>query len=360
MALIIALAVHVFAFGLREAEDGVQSAGDGGEARVSIQAASASTAAMVEDWERPPEVATETALAQPTDLDATQPRPPTLSDVAQPERVQPPELTTSPSEVAPPDAVAQTAPTIPKPDVAAAPELPDATALELPSAPQTKTLAALPTPSAPRVEAPSRPDLAPPPTPQSPQIDTSSAPIPLLDNSGNVQRSLRPQQKPQSEQARAAAQAAEAKSQAARAPAPAPTPRATQPAPSSRASNQQRASGSGNTQNAGNNQRAQVATLSSSQRASLMRQWGAKVRARVERNQRYPSRARGASGRVVVRISVSGSGGLAGVSVVRSSGNSLIDKAAVDAVRRARSFARAPEGLGNGPHVFDIPMSFSG
>ncbi len=49
-------------------------------------------------------------------------------------------------------------------------------------------------------------------------------------------------------------------------------------------------------------------------------------------------------GTAVVSFTISASGGLAGVQVAQSSGNAAIDKAAVDAVRRAGNFGPPPDG----------------
>ncbi|GAB1362320.1 hypothetical protein MASR1M32_15560 [Rhodobacter sp.] len=49
-------------------------------------------------------------------------------------------------------------------------------------------------------------------------------------------------------------------------------------------------------------------------------------------------------GTTVVSFTISASGGLAGVQVAQSSGNAAIDKAAVDAVRRAGNFGPPPDG----------------
>lgn len=348
----LALMFHLAVFGWRAPEEGVQSAGDGGDAQVSIEASSASVAAMVTEWETPPDVVLEVPVAQPVPPDLTAPTTPTPPEAQPLERAQPPALTATPSVTAPPDVVSQPAPQIPQPDVATPP---DFMALSLPTAPVSPGLAALPpADELERPDTPAAPALAPPPPPTSLQLDTASAPIPLLDGAGNVQRSPRPQAKPQTEEALEAAQAAEAKSQAARAPPPPPQQPATQSSAASRASNEQRSLGAGGNQNAGSSQQSQASTISSSQRASLMRSWGAQIRSRVARNQRSQRR----SGRVVVRISVSNSGQLAGVGVLSSSGNSALDNAAVATVRRARRFPAAPSGLGSGPHTFDIPLTF--
>ncbi|TQS71499.1 TonB family protein [Rhodobacteraceae bacterium] len=120
----------------------------------------------------------------------------------------------------------------------------------------------------------------------------------------------------------------------------------------------QRAAGQGNRGAQGQQGQAKAATVSKAQSANLQAQWGAQIRQRIERRKRYPSAARGASGRVVVRVSVTRSGQLAGVSLAQSSGNGAIDQAAVQAVQRAGRFPAAPSGLGGASYSFSLPMTF--
>ncbi|SNR69959.1 energy transducer TonB, partial [Puniceibacterium sediminis] len=81
-------------------------------------------------------------------------------------------------------------------------------------------------------------------------------------------------------------------------------------------------------------------------------------RTRVERLKRYPSRAGRASGTVVLWLKVTSSGTLAGVGISRSSGNALLDQAAISAVQKARMPA-APNGLTQGTHTFSLPIRFA-
>jgi protein TonB len=53
----LALGIHLGVAGIRSPQQGAASSGDGGEALVSLEASSASLSAMVEDWEKPPELA---------------------------------------------------------------------------------------------------------------------------------------------------------------------------------------------------------------------------------------------------------------------------------------------------------------
>jgi len=84
--------------------------------------------------------------------------------------------------------------------------------------------------------------------------------------------------------------------------------------------------------------RVGFATLSQSQRQSLLANWGASVRARIAR--RAP---RGVGkGRASLRITVSGSGQILGVSLQRASGNTELGRLALADVRKAGRFVKTP------------------
>jgi periplasmic protein TonB len=86
--------------------------------------------------------------------------------------------------------------------------------------------------------------------------------------------------------------------------------------------------------------------------------YNGKVRAKLARAKRYPSSARRekAQGTVTVRFVVSGNGSASGVSIVRSSGFTVLDNAAIDAVRRAAPFPDTPDG---GSKPFVIPIDYT-
>jgi protein TonB len=74
---------------------------------------------------------------------------------------------------------------------------------------------------------------------------------------------------------------------------------------------------------------------------------------------RYPESARRAKqeGRVMVRASVSAEGRVQSVRVQRSSGHSVLDRAALDAVRRWRFVPRQVNGQAS-PGEVDVPVNF--
>jgi len=118
----------------------------------------------------------------------------------------------------------------------------------------------------------------------------------------------------------------------------------------------QKAKGGATGRNAGVKKKQKNASLSKAARQSLMARWGASIRNRVERRKRYPSGTT-ASGTTVLRITISRSGRIQGVSVVKSSGARRLDQAAIRAVKRAR-YSAAPKGLTAAQYKFNLPVAF--
>lgn len=85
--------------------------------------------------------------------------------------------------------------------------------------------------------------------------------------------------------------------------------------------------------------------------------YAGKVRRKIQRSVRMP---RNVSRRsvVTVRFSVTSSGGLASVRIVRGSGSSEIDARALDAVRRAAPFPKFPRGTNRKSWQFTVPLEF--
>lgn len=291
----LAIAAHLLFMADFRTQDGLQSGGVGGAALITLAAAPPQIETMVEAWDRPPE----TAVAQ------TMPKAPAEPDVAPPPPVNsfdaPPAL---PGAVALPSNPVNT-PQLPQFD-SATPE-PPVSDLAVKSSPRPKTR---PDPSRKAIEKPE-------PTPKpAQQAQTKKEPEPKRDvkKAGKAQKAT-------------AGRAA------------------------------QKAAGSGGSSNAGNAGKAKTATLSKGQQQRLISAWGGRIRAKIERSKRYPRGVRN-RGRVVLRLAISPSGAVRGVSVARSSGNSALDKAAVAAVRRAGRMPRAPKGLKNASYSFNLPIAF--
>jgi protein TonB len=80
----------------------------------------------------------------------------------------------------------------------------------------------------------------------------------------------------------------------------------------------------------------------SSRNSDAMPNWIAQVSAKIQRNKRYPSEARGDLGVVHVRFSVDRQGGIHSVRLVKSSGSGVLDKDALALVQRAEPLPPPP------------------
>lgn len=116
----------------------------------------------------------------------------------------------------------------------------------------------------------------------------------------------------------------------------------------------QRAAGSGGSPQAGAGTQ-ETATASSGQQAKLQAIWGAKIRARIERNKRFPRGTRQA-GDVTLELTVGRDGALMNYRVQKSSGAPALDEAAMGAVARAKRFPKAPKELPGNSFRFRVVM----
>ncbi|MBO6885069.1 MAG: TonB family protein [Marivita sp.] len=310
-------ALHAATLLLAPVPGGGSSGGDGGTADVTLQAATSTLAAMVQDWDRPPEVSTAPALLQPE----ASPAPDRPTAEARPDRR--PQQTALAAPSAPSDRP-QVETRLPAPPVPlAAPEpdalaLPDAGNTGLPNLPRALTASRL---ASPQLAAP--PDIAQ----AEPYVDTSPA-----ESRTAPVASLRPER-------------------AATRPAPEPTPQSA-PRPAQTA----KSSGSTSTTTKAATRAAPVASgPSKAQLARLEQQWGAQITSALRRAHRPP---RGTVGTVKLVIAITPSGQVAGVSLAASSGNSRLDQAALAAVQRAR-FPRAPQGLTKSSYRFSQRLTVS-
>lgn len=90
--------------------------------------------------------------------------------------------------------------------------------------------------------------------------------------------------------------------------------------------------------------------------ASQMASWQNQVQRRLNNAKRYPRSAGRATGTAMVSFTITASGGLAGVSLSRSSGNAVLDQAAIDAVNRAAPFPPVPTGASKS---LAVPVDFT-
>ncbi|MBY6048461.1 energy transducer TonB [Vannielia litorea] len=348
----VAVLLHIaIAFALPKPEGGAMTGGEGGEDAASITAASATTAAMVEEWERPPELEEPVSQAQPEPVEpeTTPPEMAALSETLPP--------TEAPQQVQPDAAEAapqmDTEPVLQESPVSPSVEVPPAAMApaQLPATPDLPQVAALPETMRPTL--PEQPRATPPAPAEVPDIDTANAEPQQPKTAPD--RSIRPRKMPQRPEPPVAE-------------APKPEPKRTAQPARKQATQQARpaqetaparagakSAGSGGSSQAGIAKNAGARQLSASQKQNLMAQWGAQIRSRIERRKRSP----GGRGRVVMRISVAASGQVTGVGIVRSSGNARLDRAALQAVRSAGRMPRAPKQLGGGTQSFNLPMDFN-
>lgn len=99
-----------------------------------------------------------------------------------------------------------------------------------------------------------------------------------------------------------------------------------------------------------------VKAASKGEAKALKADWGAKVRARINRK----VGAAKAAGTVKVRLSLSPSGALLAAGIAQSSGQAALDAAALKAVKSAAPYPRAPKGLSDPTYSFTLPITFKG
>jgi len=86
--------------------------------------------------------------------------------------------------------------------------------------------------------------------------------------------------------------------------------------------------------------------------------WQSRVNAHLNRYKRYPAGER-AQGTASVRFTIDATGRVTGVSLVRSSGSSALDQAAVDMVRRASPVPAPPPAIARASMRLTVPVHFS-
>jgi protein TonB len=302
-------------------DGGSSDGGDRGAADVTLQAATPTLAAMVQDWDRAPEVSDVPEMAAPDA--AGVPQVP-AQDMPVARTVQPTAPTATPQTPDLPQAETR----LPAPATSLAQT--EAAALPLPDTSQSTAFAAPDARSEPRLTAPQRPDAAGA-TPSLPKVDTAPAANPTAPVA-----SLRPALRPDRPLRRTE---------------PAPRPQST-----SRPKQTAKGSGARQPATSATARKAPAASgPSKAQLASLQRQWGAQITSALRRAHRPP---RGLQGSVHLVISITPAGRVNAVSLAASSGNARLDQAALAAVKRAR-FPRAPDGLTSSSYRFSQRLTVS-
>lgn len=86
-------------------------------------------------------------------------------------------------------------------------------------------------------------------------------------------------------------------------------------------------------------------------------QWGREIYHKVSKTMRYP-RYSNDSGIVTLKILIAPTGKLLNVEVINSSGSPILNEAALKAVRRAGTFAKAPKALKDESYQFQLSLNF--
>lgn len=110
---------------------------------------------------------------------------------------------------------------------------------------------------------------------------------------------------------------------------------------------------------------ATPAPMSNSAAAKEARQsWGGQIRGEIDRQKRFPAAARsaGLQGKVRLALTVRGDGALLAVQLAASSGQPLLDEAALSAARAAAPFPPAPAKMGGArseSYTFRLALAFT-
>jgi len=87
--------------------------------------------------------------------------------------------------------------------------------------------------------------------------------------------------------------------------------------------------------------------------------YNALVFGHLQKFKRYPSAARGKSGTVVVRFVLNRSGDVVDSAVTKSSGNDMLDREAIEILRRASPFPAFPAAKPGAQDIYIAPVNFS-
>ncbi|SIT03898.1 TonB family C-terminal domain-containing protein [Roseivivax lentus] len=349
----LALGLHLGAFAWLEATGrvgGGTAGGAGGAEDVTVMPQTGEIAALVARWTAP--LARLEAIPGPVAPTATIGVAPQVPKAApapgtspQPDRLQPPETAPEGAPAMPEQTLRPRTLAVPDgaPAAIAAPTGSGETAPLLPATPAAPSRIALP-------QTPATPDMARDPVPEAATETARRPTLPVNPQARAPRLSARPALRPDGLAHEPAPARAEQRAQ--------PAPGAEPPTPPPAVQAGRTARGAGGT--AAPAQTANPAPAPGPSAAALRdarAQWGAAIRQAVARAQRYPRGSR-ATGRATVRLNVAPSGRLLSVALVASAGDPQLDRAALEAARRA-GLPRAPGVLQAASYAFDLPLSFA-
>ncbi len=90
-------------------------------------------------------------------------------------------------------------------------------------------------------------------------------------------------------------------------------------------------------------------------------QYALMIRTQIERSKHYPAKARrlGIAGTTILKFMISGKGDLLTIKIVKSSGEQILDKAALEAIEKAAPFPEAPPPFNQKKKImFTIAINF--
>jgi len=93
---------------------------------------------------------------------------------------------------------------------------------------------------------------------------------------------------------------------------------------------------------------------------AISREYTSRIRALIDQQKDYPVMARksGAEGTVYIRFVLARDGRLKRATVSRSSGRSILDRAAINAVNRVNRFPAVPESMEESELNFELPLAY--
>lgn len=370
--------LHVAAFAVTSPQtSGADGGGDQGAETITLAALPDGLSALVQDWETPPEIMSDTgAVTHPlTDLPVSHPAP-ILS--AKPADMLAPLQAPQKADIQPTAETRLPAPATLETNITSAPEVPKISPPPRLALPTGVALPHLPVMSAARpmdIALDERPTLENrSPAPRSLSPDQPFAPKPPMDDALKSAKVLETPTRPRLPERptlpeHMAAFEAPIVDQVSREPSLAPETslrpkartKALRPKSPAKAAARpaQRAKGNGSSKEAAPTRKAKPASKGPSKAAlqSAQAKWGSQIRSKIARAQRYPNGTR-AKGTVTLRIVVTRTGKLSSLTITRSSGNSALDRAALRAAKSARLPA-APKLLNKPTYAFNLPLRFA-
>lgn len=104
-----------------------------------------------------------------------------------------------------------------------------------------------------------------------------------------------------------------------------------------------------------------TAPTSAAARNAAVISWKSRIATHLQRHKRYPpaAQSRGEQGTALIRFAIDRQGRVLSAVLVRGSGHGLLDKEAVEMVRRSEPFPRPTDAVAGQQFSFSVPVNFS-